>query len=183
MGEPVYHVRLLSKTGGSMRSSIGAGVATEPFDNTNFDTLDCLRELRDRMVDTGLIKFLRQALERSRPVTSTVRRRHRAGRSRSAPWPSPTTHWYRASDLQVRTQKRRMEEDRILIIDGPVWTLAGMIDLALAMIEQERGRGCGPGAARQQVVYHRRAGGHSQFSALLDPEPKSDRIRIGGPTS
>ena len=39
MGEPVYHVRMLSKTGGSMRSSIGAGVATEPFDNTNFDTL------------------------------------------------------------------------------------------------------------------------------------------------
>ena len=34
-----YHGRLLSKTGGSMRSSIGAGVATEPFDNTNFDTL------------------------------------------------------------------------------------------------------------------------------------------------
>ena len=30
-----------------------------------------------------------------------------------------------------------MEENRILIIDGPVWTLAGMIDLALAMIEQE----------------------------------------------
>ena len=81
------------------------------------------------------------------------------------------------------TQKRRTEEDRILIIDGPVWTLAGMIDLALAMIEQERGRGCGPGAARQQVVYQRRAGGHSLFSALLDPEPKSDRIRIGGPTS
>ena len=84
---------------------------------------------------------------------------------------------------RFRTQKRRMEEDRILIIDGPVWTLAGMIDLALAMIEQERGRGCGPGAARQQVVYHRRAGGRSQFSALLDPEPESDRIRIGGPTS
>jgi transcriptional regulator GlxA family with amidase domain len=79
-----------------------------------------------------------------------------------------------------------VEQDRILIIDGPVWTSAGMttgIDLALAMIEQERGRGCGPGAARQQVVYHRRAGGHSQFSALLDPEPKSDRIRIRGPTS
>ena len=87
-GEPIYHVRLLSKTGGSTRSSIGAGVATEPFDNTNFDTLDCLRELRDPMVDTGLIKILRQALERSRPVASTMRRRVRAGRSWSAPWPS-----------------------------------------------------------------------------------------------
>jgi hypothetical protein len=58
MGEPVYHVRLLSKTGGSIRSSIGAGVATEPLDNTNFDALSCWRERRDRIVDTGLIKFL-----------------------------------------------------------------------------------------------------------------------------
>jgi hypothetical protein len=58
MGEPVYHGRLLSKTGGSIRSSIGAGVATEPLDNTNFDALICWRERRDRIVDTGLIKFL-----------------------------------------------------------------------------------------------------------------------------
>jgi transcriptional regulator GlxA family with amidase domain len=31
--------------------------------------------------------------------------------------------------------------------------------------------------ARQLVVYHRRAGGQSQFSALLELEPKSDRIQ------
>jgi hypothetical protein len=36
-----------------------------------------------------------------------------------------------------------VEEDRIFIIDGPVWTSAGMtagIDLALAMIEQDLDR-------------------------------------------
>ena len=40
------------------------------------------------------------------------------------------------------SQKRRVEQDRILIIDGPVWTSAGLttgIDLALAMIEQDVG--------------------------------------------
>jgi transcriptional regulator GlxA family with amidase domain len=31
--------------------------------------------------------------------------------------------------------------------------------------------------ARQLVVYHRCAGGQSQFSALLELEPKSDRIQ------
>jgi len=31
--------------------------------------------------------------------------------------------------------------------------------------------------ARQLVVYHRRAGGQSQFSALLELKPKSDRIQ------
>ena len=32
MSEPVYDVHLLSEIGGSVRSSIGINVATEPFD-------------------------------------------------------------------------------------------------------------------------------------------------------
>jgi transcriptional regulator GlxA family with amidase domain len=74
----------------------------------------------------------------------------------------------------------KVEEDRIFIIDGPVWTSAGMtagIDLALAMIEQDLGADVARAVARQLVVYHRRAGGQSQFSALLELEPKSDRIQ------
>ena len=39
MGEPVYDLRLLSETGGSVRSSMGFSVATEPLSNANFDTL------------------------------------------------------------------------------------------------------------------------------------------------
>ena len=73
-----------------------------------------------------------------------------------------------------------MEEDRIFIIDGPVWTSAGMtagIDLALAMVEQDLGVEAARAVAKKLVVYHRRAGGQSQFSALLELEPKSDRIQ------
>src|SRR5258705_8443142 len=91
-----------------------------------------------------------------------------------------TTHWQRARELQVRFPKVKVEEDRIFIIDGPVWTSAGMtagIDLALAMIEQDLGADVARAVARQLVVYHRRAGGQSQFSALLELEPKSDRIQ------
>jgi transcriptional regulator GlxA family with amidase domain len=73
-----------------------------------------------------------------------------------------------------------MEEDRIFIIDGAVWTSAGAtagIDLALAMLEQDFGPDVARAVARKLVVYHRRAGGQSQFSALLELEPKSDRIQ------
>jgi transcriptional regulator GlxA family with amidase domain len=62
-----------------------------------------------------------------------------------------------------------VEEDRIFIIDGP--------DLALAMIEQDLGADMAGAVARKLVVYHRRAGGQSQFSALLELEPKPDRIQ------
>src|SRR5258705_11250010 len=51
------------------------------------------------------------------------------------------------------------------------------IDLALAMIEKDSGADVARAVARKLVVYHRRAGGQSQFSALLELEPKSDRIQ------
>jgi transcriptional regulator GlxA family with amidase domain len=74
----------------------------------------------------------------------------------------------------------RVEEDRIFTADGPVWTSAGMtagIDLALALIEEDLGLEAARTVARRLVLYHRRAGGQSQFSSLLELEPKSDRIQ------
>lgn len=51
------------------------------------------------------------------------------------------------------------------------------IDLALAMVEMDLGDEIARSVGRKMVVYHRRAGGQSQFSALLELEPKSDRIQ------
>lgn len=51
------------------------------------------------------------------------------------------------------------------------------VDLALAMVEKDHGADVARAVARKLVVYHRRAGGQSQFSALLELEPKSDRIQ------
>jgi transcriptional regulator GlxA family with amidase domain len=70
-GGPVYDVHLLSETGGSIRSSIGISVATEPFDDTNFDTLMVGGSAVVGALMPGVIKFLRQALERCRRVAST----------------------------------------------------------------------------------------------------------------
>jgi len=91
-----------------------------------------------------------------------------------------TTHWNRARELRAMFPKVRVEEDRIFIADGPIWTSAGMtagIDLALALIEKDLGADVARAVARNLVVYHRRAGGQSQFSALLELEPKSDRVQ------
>jgi transcriptional regulator GlxA family with amidase domain len=74
----------------------------------------------------------------------------------------------------------KVEADRIFITEGQVWTSAGMtagIDLALAMVEEDLGADVARAVARKLVVYHRRAGGQSQFSTLLDLEPKSDRVQ------
>jgi transcriptional regulator GlxA family with amidase domain len=55
--------------------------------------------------------------------------------------------------------------------------MTATIDMALAMIERDHGQDVSRAVARKLVVYHRRAGGQSQFSTLLDLDPKSDRIQ------
>jgi transcriptional regulator GlxA family with amidase domain len=178
MGEPVYDVRLLSEAGGSIRSSTGISVATEPVDGTNFDTLIVGRGTE--APTPGLIEFMRQAPARCRRVASTCLGAFVLAEAGLLDGRRATTHWNRARDLQARFPKVKVEADRIFIVDGPVWTSAGMtagIDLALAMIEQDLGGGVARTVAKHLVVYHRRAGGQSQFSALLELEPKSDRIQ------
>jgi transcriptional regulator GlxA family with amidase domain len=91
-----------------------------------------------------------------------------------------TTHWAYAPYFRQRFPKVRLEEDRIFIRDGSIWTSAGCtacVDLCLAMVEGDGGRHLAQAVAKELVMYHRRAGGQSQYSALLELEPKSDRIR------
>ena len=178
MGEPVYDVRLLSETGGSVRASIGMSVATDPFGHAKFDTL--LMGGGDKPPTPGLINFVRRALGRCRRIAAVCTGAFILAEAGLLDGRRATTHWCRARELQSRFPKVKVEEDRIFIVDGPVWTSAGMsagIDLALAMIENDLGADVARAVAKYLVVYHRRTGGQSQFSVLLELEPKSDRIQ------
>lgn len=179
-GAPVYDVRVLSETGGPIRSSFGVSVGTEPFDGADDDTLIVGGSTVTETPTPGLIDFVRRALGRYRRVAATCTGAFILAEAGLLDGRRATTHWNRARDLQARFPMVKVEEDRIFIVDGPVWTSAGMtagIDLALAMIERDLGADVARAVARKLVVYHRRAGGQSQFSALLELEPKSDRIQ------
>jgi transcriptional regulator GlxA family with amidase domain len=92
-----------------------------------------------------------------------------------------TTHWRRAAELQREYAAVRVESDSIFIEDGGVWTSAGItagIDLALAMIEEDYGASIALQVSQELVVYYRRPGGQSQFSAMSEIAPESDRIRM-----
>ena len=52
-------MHLLSETGGPIRSSIGFSIATEPFDDTIFDTLMVGGSAVTGSLTPGVIKFLR----------------------------------------------------------------------------------------------------------------------------
>lgn len=182
LGKPAYEVTLLSEEGGLVPSSAGFRVETSAFGGSQaFDTVMIGSGTTIAPVTPGLASFVRQSMEFARRVAAPCVGAFVLAESGVLDGRRATTHWLFARELQDRFPKISVEPDRIYIIDGPVWTSAGMtasIDLALAMIEKDHGLDTARIVARKLVVYHRRAGGQSQFSVLLDLEPKTDRIQV-----
>jgi len=180
MGEPVYDVELLSETGGPVRSSVGIVVETKPFGDPAFDTLITGGSTGAEPVPQGVIDFVRAAHQVSRRVAGPCTGAFILAQAGLLDGRRATTHWAHARDLQRRYPKVKVDEDSIFIIDGNVWTSAGMtagIDLALALVEKDLGSDVSRSIAKKLVVYHRRSGGQSQYSALLELAPKSDRVQ------
>lgn len=81
-----------------------------------------------------------------------------------------TTHWGVAERLQADFPAIQVDMDAIFIRSGNVWTSAGVtagIDLALALVEEDFGRDLALEVATEMVVFLKRPGGQSQFSAHL----------------
>jgi transcriptional regulator GlxA family with amidase domain len=81
-----------------------------------------------------------------------------------------TTHWEYARDFAAACPAAIVESDDIFVRDGPLFTSAGAtagIDLALALVEEDYGRGLALEIARWLVMFVKRSGGQSQFSVHL----------------
>jgi transcriptional regulator GlxA family with amidase domain len=81
-----------------------------------------------------------------------------------------TTHWECSDKLEREYPNLIVDSDQIFIIDGGLCTAAGVsagIDLALALVEQDYGRELALIVARYMVMFLKRPGGQSQFSAHL----------------
>ena len=90
-----------------------------------------------------------------------------------------TTHWVRTRQFLSTYPSVRLEPDQIFVRDGNIWSSAGItagIDLALAMVAEDYGDEIVQKTARQLVLYHRRSGGQSQFSSLLELKAPTSRF-------
>jgi transcriptional regulator GlxA family with amidase domain len=181
LGKPFYEVRVLSEFGGPIQTSFGVTVDSQAFGKTTtFDTLIFGGSSAIVESSPGLLAFVRRAARASRRVAGPCTGAFILAEAGVLDGRRATTHWGLAREFKALYPKVHLEEDRIFIIDGSMWTSAGMtasLDLAIAMVEKDLGRDVARQVAKNMVLFHRRAGGQSQFSALLDLEPKSDRIQ------
>lgn len=179
-GETLYDLTIVSEGGGPVANSLGMKIDTVRWDEAGYDTLIVGSTPERTPASPALLDYLRGASRTSRRIASICQGALILAEAGLLDGRRATTHWAAARDMQARFPAIKVEDDRIFITDGPIWTSAGMtagIDLALAMVEKDFGIDLARQIARSLVVYHRRSGGQSQHSALLDIAPKSDRIQ------
>jgi transcriptional regulator GlxA family with amidase domain len=180
VGSEAYRVTLVSEHGGPVATSLGSEIQTSSFKRRTFDTLIVAGGIALPTATPGLLNYLRSAVHRSRRIVSICTGALVLAEAGLLDGRRATTHWHFARNMKRRYPKIAVEEDRIFVSDGPIWTSAGMsagVDLALALVEKDLGAEIARTVAKILVLYHRRAGGQSQFSTLLDLNAQSDRVQ------
>jgi transcriptional regulator GlxA family with amidase domain len=180
LGEPFYRLHVVSVSGGMVINSLGLLTQTERAGEVALDTMliGAPPDAREPSPDT--VELLQRSYGNTRRIASICVGAFILGEAGLLDGRRSTTHWLYGKELQARFPKTRVEIDRIFIGDGRIWTSAGMtagIDLALSLVERDLGAQKTREAARAMLVHHRRAGGQSQHSCLLEFDGKSDRIQ------
>jgi len=182
MTPPPYTLALIAPLAGPVRSSSGTVWMAEAMPRMpKYDTVIIAGGwgTRAAMLDPNVQDFVRTAMRTARRVCSVCSGAYILAQAGVLDGKRCTTHWGRTPDFQKRYPAARLEPDCIYTHDGKVWTSAGItagIDLALALIADDLGEEISRRTAQELVVYHRRPGGQSQFSALLDIERVEGRF-------
>src|SRR5260221_154147 len=177
-----YRLTAYSEHGGPVVSSCGVSVNTVPLGRGEIDTFITVGGTGAVAASRSpsMIALVRRTAPRARRVASVCSGTFLLAEAGLLEGRRVTTHWEYACALQQAFPGVKMECDQIYVRDGSIWTSGGVtagIDLALALIEDDVGLEAAQRTARVLVVYHRRMGGQSQFSAMLEMEPATDRVR------
>src|SRR5207244_1533060 len=133
-GKTLYDIKVISEDGGEVLSSLNMPINTTAFSKPAFDTLLIGGLLRPVPSSDGLLDFVRKAHLSCRRLASICTGTFILAEAGVLDGKRATTHWLFVPELQRRFPKIKVEEDRIFVVDGSVWTSAGMttgIDLAL----------------------------------------------------
>ena len=167
-----YTLRVLAARGGPIASTSGVAMVAERFPTRlRTHTLMVAGGEGTREIAPAVARFVRATAKHATRISSVCSGAYVLASLGILDGKRATTHWRTGPSLAKQFPRVAVEPDRIFVRDGRVWTSAGItagIDLALAMIAEDLGETVARQTAQHLVVYYRRPGGQSQFSALLE---------------
>lgn len=183
-GDPVYRVSIISACADRVVSNhLGTPVQTDrTFQECQgpIDTLlvaGCMGP-RELHYESGFLDWLRLQSSRSRRFGSICTGAFVLAKAGLLDGRRATTHWNWARELAEDYPRVAVDPNPIYIRDGSCFTSAGVtagIDLCLALVEEDFGRPLALRIAQMMVVFLRRPGGQSQFSATLEAQSRASR--------
>jgi transcriptional regulator GlxA family with amidase domain len=173
--QPAYTVEPLAAHPGIVRSSSGLElVVRRSFLEVRggIDTLLVAGGIGARRVpsDRALVRWLCRIAPRVRRLASVCTGAFLLAEAGLLDGRRATTHWAACRELAERYPHVGVDTDPIFVRDERIYTSAGVtagMDLALALVEEDHGRQAALAVARELVMFLKRPGGQSQFSAQL----------------
>ena len=188
---PGYELRVIAPRRGPVRTSSGLTVSAEQAISETPPALDTLivaggAGAQQAAEDPELIEWLASASASARRTASVCTGAFLLARAGLLDGRRATTHWAAAGELARCHPAVEVDPDPIFVRDGSIWTSAGVsagMDLALALVEEDLDRDAALTIARHLVLFLRRPGSQSQFSAALsarqpEREPLREALRL-----
>jgi transcriptional regulator GlxA family with amidase domain len=169
-----YRIRVIAPEGAQVRATSGLAFLTEPLPDPA-EPLDTLIVAGGKGVmraaeDANLVEWLKIRAGAARRTASVCSGAFLLAAAGLLDRRRAVTHWEVCDELSRRYPDVTVEPDPIFVHDGPMWSSAGVtagIDLSLALVEEDLGRAIALSVARHLLVFLKRPGGQSQFSAAL----------------
>jgi len=181
-GPIAYEVDIWADTIGAVVGFSGAGlIATRSLATAAPCELDTLLVAGSPIVDDIIrqpcIDWLKQAAGGIRRVGGICTGVYLLAEAGLLDGRRAVTHWAYCDDLARRYPAIEVEADPIFLRDGSFYTTAGVtagMDLSLALVQDDLGRDTALAIARMLVLFLKRPGGQSQFSAHLAAQLDGD---------
>ena len=179
-GHARYTVEVAAATAGTVRMSSGLGLVADVALADIVGPVDTFviaggerAGVASVSDDPEMLRHIRRIANGSRRVASVCSGAFILAATGLLDGRRVTTHWSVCDELARTYPNLTVEHDPIFVRDGRISTSAGVtagIDLALALLEEDLGHDAAMAVARQLVVFLKRPGGQSQFSAALQTQ-------------
>jgi len=175
-GAPIYSIEVVSVSPGrSLTANCGLRFHADKTFRQLRGKIDTLLvaggdAIEQNKINPEGVRWLKQIAKRARRVGSVCTGAMLLARAGLLDGRRVTTHWNWCETLVRRAPRADVDPDPIFVRDENIYTSAGVttgMDLALALVEEDYGSRLALETARNLVLYLRRPGGQSQFSAAL----------------
>lgn len=180
----IYDVVVVSPSGGAVNSNSGLAVVTRAITGLAASRVDTLliagaeeAALRAVISEPAVRRWVPRCAAHARRIGSVCSGTFVLAALHLIDGRRVATHWEACGALAANYPKLTVDPDALYVVDGKVWTSAGVttgIDMALAMVEADCSADVANAIARRLVLYARRPGYQSQFSPLLDARIQAD---------